>query len=68
MNPKCDGVHTELVEAMPLDLVGPDNDHVYAHELLLDVPSRWYLIGLLANCAIAQQPLPPRWQRGVTAL
>ncbi len=36
-------VRSELVEALKLDLVGPDNNHALAHELLSDAPSRWYL-------------------------
>jgi hypothetical protein len=40
-------IRTELVEALKLDLVGPDNDHAFAHELLPDAPSRWYLSGFL---------------------
>jgi len=40
-------VRSELVGAVKLDLVGPDNDHAFAHELLPDAPSRWYLSGFL---------------------
>ena len=40
-------LRSELVEALKLDLVGPDNDHAFAHELLPDAPSRWYLSGFL---------------------
>ena len=40
-------IRSELVEALKLDLVGPDNDHAFAHELLPDAPSRWYLSGFL---------------------
>lgn len=40
-------VRDRLVEALRLDLVGPDNDHLFAHELLPDPPSRWYLTGFL---------------------
>jgi len=40
-------VRERLVEAMRLDLVGPDNDHPFAAELLPESPSRWYLTGLL---------------------
>lgn len=40
-------VRVELVEALKLDLVGPDNAHPFAHELLSDAPSRWYLTGFL---------------------
>jgi len=40
-------IRSELVEALKLDLVGPDNHHAFAHELLPDAPSRWYLSGFL---------------------
>ena len=40
-------VRTELIEAVCLDLVGPDNNHAFAHELLPEAPSRWYLTGFL---------------------
>ncbi|HPA20710.1 MAG TPA: DISARM system helicase DrmA [Verrucomicrobiae bacterium] len=50
-------VRAELVEAIKLDLVGPDNDHAFAHELLRDTPSRWYLAGFLVptDAPIAQK-------------
>lgn len=41
-------VRSELVEALRLDLVGPDNDHPCARELLPEPPSRWYLTGFLS--------------------
>lgn len=40
-------VRGKLVEALELDLVGPDNTHAFAHELLPDSPTRWYLTGFL---------------------
>ncbi len=40
-------VRAELCEALRLDLVGPDNNHAFAHELLPEAPSRWYLTGFL---------------------
>ena len=40
-------VRAELCEALHLDLVGPDNGHAFAHELLPEAPSRWYLTGFL---------------------
>ena len=40
-------VRQELVEALRLDLVGPSNDHAFAHELLPQSPRRWYLTGFL---------------------
>ena len=42
-----ESVRRELVEALRLDLVGPDNDHAFARELLPEPPSRWYLTGFL---------------------
>ena len=41
-------VRSELVEAMRLDLVGPDDGHPCATELLPEAPTRWYLTGFLA--------------------
>ena len=40
-------VRVELTEALRLDLVGPDNAHVFAGELLPEAPTRWYLTGFL---------------------
>src|SRR5450432_985417 len=40
-------VREDLVEALRLDLVGPDNAHSFAHELLPESPRRWYLTGFL---------------------
>jgi len=40
-------VRAELVEALRLDLIGPDNGHAFAHELLPESPTRWYLTGFL---------------------
>ena len=40
-------VRAELVAALKFDLIGPDNAHPFAHELLPDAPSRWYLTGFL---------------------
>ena len=38
---------TQLVDTLELDLIGPDNDHECAHELLPESPYRWYLTGYL---------------------
>jgi len=46
-NMNSSNVRTKLVEAIRLDLVGPDNDHPFAAELLPESPSRWYLTGFL---------------------
>ncbi len=40
-------VREKVVEAIRLDVVGPDNQHAFARELLQDSPSRWYLTGYL---------------------
>ena len=40
-------IRTQLVEALRLDLVGPTNDHAFAHELLPQSPRPWYLTGFL---------------------
>lgn len=40
-------VRAELITALRLDLIGPDNDHAFAHELLPESPTRWYLTGFL---------------------
>lgn len=40
-------IRQALVEAVSLDLVGPDNAHPFAHELLPESPRRWYLTGYL---------------------
>jgi hypothetical protein len=40
-------IRSEIVQALRLDLVGPDNDHAFASELLPEPPSRWYLTGFL---------------------
>lgn len=40
-------IRSRLVETVELDLVGPRNDHAFAHELLPQSPQRWYLTGFL---------------------
>lgn len=50
-------VRAALVEALKLDLIGPDNNHPFAHELLPDSPSRWYLTGFLVP---AEAPVDQR--------
>lgn len=44
-------IRTKLIEAVQLDLVGPSNDHAFAHELLPQSPRRWYLTGFLVPTA-----------------
>ena len=41
MAASSDNVRAQLVEALRLDLVGPDNNHPFAHELLPEPPSHW---------------------------
>ncbi len=50
-------VRETLVETLRLDLVGPDNSHAFARELLPEVPTRWYLTGFLVptDAPIAQR-------------
>ena len=50
-------IRTLLNEALRLDLIGPDNDHAFAHELLPQSPRRWYLTGYLvpSNAPIQQR-------------
>ena len=40
-------IREKLVETVCLDLIGPSNDHRFAHELLPQSPQRWYLNGYL---------------------
>lgn len=40
-------IRCRLIETVELDLVGPRNDHAFAHELLPQSPQRWYLTGFL---------------------
>ncbi len=50
-------IRAELLEALQLDLVGPNNDHAFAHELLPESPHRWYLTGFLVptNAPVEQR-------------
>ena len=50
-------VRERLVETLRLDLIGPDNEHVFARELLSEPPTRWYLTGFLTptDAPIAQR-------------
>lgn len=47
MSATSESIRRELVEALRLDLVGPQNDHAFARELLRESPTRWYLTGFL---------------------
>lgn len=40
-------VRRALVDTVRLDLVGPNNDHPFAEELLPESPTKWYLTGYL---------------------
>ena len=50
----CTQIRNELVEALRLDLVGPANDHGFAHEMLPQSPRRWYLTGFLVPSSAEQ--------------
>ncbi|MBI5366349.1 MAG: helicase [Planctomycetes bacterium] len=53
--PTSEEVRGGLVEALRLDLVGPDHRHAFAAELLPDPPSRWYLTGFLVPRAAPEE-------------
>lgn len=40
-------IRTSLVDALRLDLIGPDNNHPFALEVLPDRPQQWYATGFL---------------------
>lgn len=40
-------IRSALTETLRLDLIGPSNDHAFAHELLPQSPRSWYLTGFL---------------------
>lgn len=46
-SPTSSILRASIIEAIRLDLVGPDNAHPFARELLRDAPTRWYLTGYL---------------------
>ena len=48
-------VRQRLVDAIRLDLVGPDADDDYANEVLDDAPGRLYLTGFLVPSALAAE-------------
>jgi hypothetical protein len=43
----CVDVRRSLVDTVRINLIGPDNDHAFAQELLPESPTRWYLTGYL---------------------
>ena len=47
MSAKPIDVRSQLVEALRLDLVGPENGTDLEAEILPQAPSRWYLTGFL---------------------
>ncbi|MFN0207320.1 MAG: DISARM system helicase DrmA, partial [Planctomycetota bacterium] len=57
MTTAAEDVRNRIIETLQIDLVGPDNDHVFAHECLPDSPVSWYLTGFLAP---ANAPLSVR--------
>lgn len=67
-NRESKSVRASLVEALRLDLVGPDNDHAFAHELLPESPTRWYLTGFLVpRGAPEEQRIDPQVDEQVDA-
>ena len=63
-------VRSELVEALRLDLVGPENGSDLEAEILSQAPSRWYLTGFLVPLEASesqrgdgQKGPPTRWQK-----
>ncbi|MEN9358920.1 MAG: hypothetical protein RL095_455 [Verrucomicrobiota bacterium] len=40
-------VRQQIEDTLRLDLVGPDNEHPFAKELIPESPTRWYLCGFL---------------------
>ncbi len=42
-------VQSRLVDALRLDLVGPENGSDLETEILFQAPSRWYLTGFLLH-------------------
>jgi hypothetical protein len=59
-------VRQELVNALKLDLVGPEKGSELEDEILPQAPSRWYLTGFLVPSeAIAEQKTEGASQEGV---
>jgi hypothetical protein len=48
-------VRSHLVDALGVDLIGPDRDSALANEILPQSPSRWYLTGFLVPFDAAEQ-------------
>lgn len=46
---------SKIVEAIELDLIGPNNNHLFAHELLRESPARWYLTGFLVPIEASEE-------------
>jgi hypothetical protein len=49
-------VRSQLVEALRIDLVGPENGPVLEAEVLSQAPSRWYLTRFLAPLEAEEPP------------
>src|ERR1700682_1443865 len=47
MSTSSEQIRHEVTETLRLSLVGPDNRHSFARELLPEPPTRWYLTGFL---------------------
>jgi hypothetical protein len=52
-------VHGQLVDALRLDLVGPDDGSELEAEILPQAPSRWYLTGFLVPLEAGEAHLKP---------
>lgn len=56
-------VRRTLVDTLRLDLIGPENDHAFAGELLPESPTRWYLTGYLVP---TEAPIEQRYDETST--
>src|SRR5689334_13225492 len=50
-------IRRELVKALQLDLIGPDDELGYRGEILPQAPSRWYLTGYIVPIDADQEEL-----------
>jgi hypothetical protein len=48
-------IRAKIIETLQLDLVGPRNEHAFAHELLPYSPRRWYLTGYLVPASAPRE-------------
>ena len=61
---KADRSPHQLVNALRLDLVGPENDSELATEVLPQAPSRWYLTGFLVPLEASEAQRQDETARG----